>query len=163
TCPRLSLSRTQALRLLVTGLTGKVGMSFLPAFRADERFAGWQVRAICHNRVVDDPGVEIVRASIADADTVPAAMSGAPRVPDLAMDVGVKGMFNLLEAFRQSDEARQFMLISGDCTVGHIMQPYQEPITETSPRRPYPGSYALTKALEEAMLENCRLQYGINT
>ena len=160
------------MRLLVTGLTGKVGMSFLPAFRAAERFAGWQVRAICHNRVVDDPDVEIVRASIADTDAMRAAMDGVTHVlhlasvketPQLAMDVGVKGMFNLLEAFRQSADARQFMLISGDCTVGHIMQPYEEPITEMSPRRPYPGSYALTKALEEAMLEHCRLQYGINT
>ncbi|MFD2647198.1 NAD-dependent epimerase/dehydratase family protein [Devosia albogilva] len=160
------------MRLLVTGLTGKVGASFLPAFRADERFAGWQVRAICNNRVVDDPDVEVVRASIADAGAMRSAMEGVTHVlhlasvketPQLAMDVGVKGMFNLLEAFRQSGTPRQFMLISGDCTVGHIMHPYQEPITELSPLRPYPGSYALTKALEEAMLETCRVQYGINT
>lgn len=160
------------LRLLVTGLTGKVGASFLPAFKADTRFAGWQVRAICNNRVLDDPAVEVVRASIADADAMHAAMDGVTHVlhlasvketPQLAMDVGVKGMFNLLEAFRQADTVRQFMLISGDCTVGHILQPYDEPITELSPLRPYPGSYALTKALEETMLENFRVQYGINT
>ncbi|WP_297106270.1 NAD(P)-dependent oxidoreductase [uncultured Devosia sp.] len=160
------------MRLLVTGITGKVGASFLPAFRADPRFADWQIRAICNNRIIDDPSVEIVQASISDADAMESAMDGVTHVlhmasvkesPKLAIDIGVKGMFNLLEAFRKAPRAHQFLLISGDCTVGHIQQPYDEPITEMSPRRAYPGCYALTKAIEEVMLEQYRIQYGINT
>ncbi|MGV8834251.1 MAG: NAD-dependent epimerase/dehydratase family protein [Devosia sp.] len=159
------------MKLLVTGITGKVGTTFLPAFLAEERFAGWSIRALCNNRVIDDPAVEIVRGSLADAAIVRDALDGVTHVlhmaavkesPDLAIDVGVKGMFNLLEAFRVSPTARQFILIGGDCSVGHIVHDYGVPITETAPRRAYPGCYALTKVIEEVMLEQYRIQYGIN-
>ena len=159
------------MKLLVTGITGKVGTNFLPEFLAAQQFAGWSIRAICNNRVVDHPAVEVVRASLADGAAVRAAMEGVTHVlhmaavkesPDLAIDVGVKGMFNLLEAFRVSPTARQFMLIGGDCSVGHIFHAYGAPITETAPRRAYPGCYALTKVIEEVMLEQYRFQYGIN-
>ncbi len=160
------------MRLLVTGATGKVGTNFLPAFTHDTRFAGWQVRALCHNRAVEAEGIEVVKGSLADAGTVAAAMEGVTHVlhmaavkesPDLAMDVGVKGMFHLLEAFRAEAGARQFILIGGDCSVGHIFHDYGAPVTETSPRRAYPGCYALTKVIEEVMLEQYRIQYGLNT
>lgn len=159
------------MRLLVTGITGKVGSNFLPAFLQAKRFNGWAIRAICHNRTIDDPAVDVVRASLSDAEAVRAAMDGVTHVlhmaavketPALAMDVGVKGMFNLLEAFRSTPGTRQFMLLSGDCTVGHVFQPYDTPITETSPRRAYQGCYALTKVIEEVMLEQYGIQYGIN-
>ncbi len=71
-------------------------------------------------------------------------------------------MFFLLEAFRRSPVAKQFMLIGGDCAVGHIIVPYDTPITETAPRRSYPGVYALSKVLEEVMLEQYYVQYGID-
>lgn len=159
------------MRLLVTGITGKVGSNFLPAFVASEKFAGWSIRAICNNRTIEHPDVEVVRASLSDAAAMRAAMEGVTHVlhmaavkecPDLAMDVGVKGMFNLLEAFRSTSGTQQFLLLSGDCTVGHVFQNYEVPITETAPRRAYPGCYALTKILEEVMLEQYGIQYGIN-
>ena len=164
-------ARGIGVKLLVTGVTGKVGGNFLPAFLAAERFAGWSIRAICNNRVVEHPGVEIVRASLADADAMFAAMEGVTHVlhmaavkesPLLAMEVGVGGMFNLLEAFRSTPGTRQFVLLGGDCTVGHMFQRYNEPITDAAPRRAYPGCYALTKVLEEVMLEQYGIQYGIN-
>lgn len=159
------------MRLLVTGITGKVGSNFLPAFVGAEKFGEWSIRAICNNRTVDHPRVEIVRASLADARAVASAMEGVTHVlhmaavketPSLAMDVGVKGMFNLLEAFRMTPGTQQFVLLSGDCTVGHAFQHYDAPITETAPRRAYPGCYALTKVLEEVMLEQYGIQYGTN-
>ncbi|MBO6718528.1 MAG: NAD(P)-dependent oxidoreductase [Rhizobiaceae bacterium] len=160
------------MKLLVTGATGKVGSHFLPAFLAEGRFAGGRVAALCHNRTIDrQDRVEIVSGSLSDREAVEAAMRGVTHVvhmaavkesPDLAMDVGVKGMFHLLEAFRQSPTARQFILIGGDCSVGHIFHDYAGPVTETSPRRAYPGCYALTKVLEEVMLEQYQIQYGIN-
>ncbi|MCP8883188.1 NAD(P)-dependent oxidoreductase [Devosia sp. XJ19-1] len=159
------------MRLLVTGITGKVGSNFLPAFLKAEKFAGWSIRAICNNRIIDHPGVEVVRASLSDAAAMRAAMDGVTHVlhmaavketPALAMDVGVKGMFNLLEAFRATAGTRQFVLLSGDCTVGHAFQHYDAPITEAAPRRAYPGCYALTKVLEEVMLEQYGIQYGTN-
>jgi len=160
------------MRLLVTGAAGKVGQVFIPAFLADFRFADWEVVALCHNRLIE-PGerVSIVSGSLSDEAVVAEAMAGVTHVvhlaavkesPDLVFDVALKGLFHLLEEFRRSTEACQFILLSGDCVVGHIFQPYDEPITETSTRKAYPGCYALTKVLEETMLEQYGIQYGVN-
>jgi UDP-glucose 4-epimerase len=160
------------MRLLVTGATGKVGQNFLPAFLAADRFDGWQVRALCNNRKIPETErVSVVTGSLADSQAVARALDGVTHVlhmaavkesPDLCMDVAVKGMFLLLETFRQSETARQFILIGGDCSVGHAFQAYPGPVTEESPRKAYPGCYALTKVLEETMLEQYQLQYGLN-
>jgi nucleoside-diphosphate-sugar epimerase len=160
------------MRLLVTGASGKVGTNFLKAFSQTPRFKGWQVRAIAHNRPVNHPGVETVTGSLSDADFIAQSMQDVTHVlhmaavkesPDLAMDVGVKGMFNLMEAFRSTPGTKQFILIGGDCSVGHMFQEYDGPVTEAAPRRAYPGCYALTKVIEEVMLEQYRIQYGSNT
>ena len=158
--------------LLVTGATGKVGQVLLARMLADPRWSDTRIRALCHNRSAPaHPQIETVRGSIADRATVASAMAGVTHVihmatvkedPEQAMDVSVNGMFWLLEAFRASPVAEQFMLIGGDCTVGHISVGYDAPITETSPRRPYPGVYALSKVLEEVMLEQYYIQYDIN-
>ena len=160
------------MRLLVTGAAGKVGRVFIPAFLADSRFADWDVVALCHNRVVEPADrLTIVRGSLSDEAVVADAMAGVTHVlhlaavkesPDLVFDVALKGLFLLLEEFRGSIEARQFILLSGDCAVGHIFQEYDAPITEASARKAYPGCYALTKVLEETMLEQYGIQYGVN-
>lgn len=160
------------MKLLVTGATGKVGSNFLPALRNNDRFGDCEVVALCHNRTIaEDARTHVVRGSLADRQVVETAMNGVTHVlhmaavkesPDLVMDVPVKGMFHLLEAFRASSTARQFILIGGDCSVGHAFQPYQGPVTENAPRRAYPGCYALTKVIEEVMLEQYQFQYGIN-
>lgn len=158
--------------VLVTGATGKVGRVFLSRFLSDPRFADARIRALCHNRTLPEHDrIESVRGSIADPDTVARAMDGVTHVfhmatvketPAEAMDVSVKGMFSLLEAMRQSPTAVQFVLIGGDCSVGHIFHAYDGPVTEEAPRRPYPGVYALSKVLEEVMLESYFVQYGIS-
>ncbi len=160
------------MHILVTGATGKVGRVFVQRFLEDTRWSDARVRALCHNR--DLPGhdrLEIVRGSISDREVVARALQGITHVlhlatvkedPVQAMDVSVKGMFWLLEEFRVSPTAKQFLLVGGDCSVGHIFVPYAEPITETSPRRAYPGVYALSKVIEEVMLEQYFVQYGLN-
>ncbi len=160
------------MKLLVTGAAGKVGHAFLPAFLNAPRFSSWEVVALCHNRVIEaGERVHVVRGSISDEAIVAQALDGVSHVlhlaavketPDLAIDVALKGLYLLLERFRVSADARQFMLLSGDCVVGHIFQDYAAPITEEAPRRAYPGSYALTKVLEEVMLEQYAIQYGLN-
>ena len=82
--------------------------------------------------------------------------------PDDVMDVTVKGLFWLLEAFRESPTARQFILIGGDAAVGHFFYDHGGPVTEATPHRAYPGCYALSKVLEEVMLQQYCIQYGIN-
>ncbi|EHS53171.1 NAD-dependent epimerase/dehydratase [Rhizobium sp. PDO1-076] len=156
------------MRLLVTGATGKVGQAFLPAFLAERRFSDWGVVALCNNRMLaPNPRVSVMKGSVADPKAVASALEGVTHVlhlaavketPDQAIDVALKGLYLLLDGFSRSPVRRQFMLLSGDCVVGHIFHGYSEPITEQSPRRAYRGVYALTKVLEETMLEQVGIQ-----
>ncbi|MEO7221712.1 MAG: NAD(P)-dependent oxidoreductase [Devosia sp.] len=160
------------MQLLVTGATGKVGQAFLDRFLDEPRWKGARVVALCNNRTIPETDrVKVVRGSMSDPETVARAMAGTTHVlhmaavkedPVHAMDVAVKGMFLLLEAFRANKDGKQFILIGGDCSVGHCFVEYNGPVTEDSPRRGYPGVYALTKILEEVMLEQAGIQYGVN-
>lgn len=159
------------MRLLITGATGKVGQAFLPSFLSHPRFADWGVVALCNNRTLPPhPRVSIVTGSVANPQTVAEALEGVSHVlhlaavketPAQAIDVALKGLYLLLDGFCRQSTRRQFMLLSGDCVVGHIFQGYAGPITERSPRRAYRGAYALTKVLEETMLEQFGIQEGL--
>jgi nucleoside-diphosphate-sugar epimerase len=82
--------------------------------------------------------------------------------PEGVVDVAVGGLFWLLEAFRESKAAKQFMLIGGDAAIGHFFYRHPGPITEATPHMAYPGCYALSKVLEEVMLQQYWIQYGID-
>jgi nucleoside-diphosphate-sugar epimerase len=158
--------------ILVTGATGKVGRNLIARLLGDPRFAGARVRALCHHRTFDaHDRVEIARGSIADRPVVEQALEGVTHVVHLAtcketptdvMDVTVKGLFWLLEGFRLSRRANQFILIGGDAGIGHFFYKHDGPITEDAPHMAYPGCYALSKVLEEVILEQFGIQYGIN-
>ena len=158
--------------ILVTGATGKVGRSLIARLLDDPRFSKARIRALCHNRLCDETDrVEVTRGSIADHDVVAKALAGVTHVvhlatckerPDDVMDVAVKGLFWLLEEFRTSSTSRQFILIGGDAGVGHFHYRHKGPITEDTPHMAYPGCYALSKVLEEVMLEQFGIQYGTN-
>lgn len=160
------------MQLLVTGVTGKVGQAFLSRFLDEPRWKAARVVALCNNRTIPETDrVKVVRGSINDPATIAQVMDGTTHVmhmaavkedPAHAIDVAVKGMFLLTEAFRRSKDAKQFLLIGGDCSVGHCFVRYDGPVTEASPRRGYPGVYALTKIIEEVMLEQAGIQYGVN-
>jgi len=159
-------------KLLITGAAGKVGQAFLPRFLADPRFASFTVRALCHNRpLAPQPRLEVLHGSIADRAVVADAMRGATHVlhlatcketPEDVMDVAVKGMFWLLEAARTTPGFAQFILIGGDAAMGHFFYPRTAPVTEEQKHSAYPGCYALSKVLEEVMLEQYYIQYGLN-
>jgi nucleoside-diphosphate-sugar epimerase len=161
------------MRLLVTGATGKVGVNLIDRLAKDRLRRGARIRALCHNRTIaEGDGIEIVKGSIADRGSVDRAMQDVTHVvhlatckemPEIVMDVTVKGLFWLLEAFRLSATARQFILIGGDAAVGHFFYDHGEPITEHAPHRAYPGCYALSKVLEEVMLTQFAVQYALNT
>jgi nucleoside-diphosphate-sugar epimerase len=160
------------MRILVTGATGKVGTHLVAALLVEPRFAGARVRALCHNRTIPETArIEVVRGSIADRAVAEAAIAGVSHVvhlatcketPDQVMDVTVRGLFWLLEAFRISPDAQQFILIGGDAAVGHFFYDHGAPVTEATPHRAYPGCYALSKVLEEVMLTQFAIQYGID-
>ena len=158
--------------ILVTGATGKVGRTFLKRFLADPAWRDARARALCHNRALSETSrLEVVRGDISDRATVDLAMKDVTHVlhlatckeiPETVMDVTVKGMFWLLEAFRASPAARQFILIGGDAAVGHFFYRHPGPVTEATPHQAYPGCYALSKVLEEVLLAQFGVQYGIN-
>ena len=56
----------------------------------------------------------------------------------------------------------RFMLIGGDAAIGHFFYKHPGPITEATPHMAYPGCYALSKVLEEVMLQQYWIQYGID-
>jgi nucleoside-diphosphate-sugar epimerase len=76
--------------------------------------------------------------------------------------VAVKGLFWLLETCRESPTFEQFILIGGDAAVGHFVYPHPLPVTEEQKFSAYPGCYALSKVLEETMLEQYYRQYDLN-
>ncbi len=160
------------MRLLITGATGKVGMAFLNHFFSGEAFSLAQVRALCHRRLLEpNPRLEVFQGSISNRTVVREAMKGVTHVlhlatvketPDQVMNVAVKGMFWLLEEARESPDFEQFIFVGGDASVGHFFYPYEEPITEETPHKAYPGCYALSKVLEEVMLMQSWHQYDLN-
>lgn len=158
--------------LLVTGATGKVGSNLIARLMGDPRWSGTRVRALCHNRRLPESArLEVVTGNIAGRESVAKAMDGVTHVvhlatckevPETVMDVTVKGLFWLLEAMRESASAKQFILIGGDAGVGHFVYEHKEPVTELTPHMAYPGCYALSKVLEEVMLNQFHIQYGLN-
>lgn len=159
-------------RILVTGATGKVGQVFIERLLTDSQFDAFTIRALCHSReVAPHPRLEMVRGSIEHRETVQEALTNVTHVlhlatvketPEQIMDVAVKGLFWLLETCRTSPTFEQFILIGGDAALGHFFYPHPIPVTETQRHTAYPGCYALSKVLEEVMLEQYNIQYNLN-
>ena len=158
--------------VLVTGATGKVGQNFIRRFLNDPYWKEAKIRALCHNRMIEKSDrIEVVRGSISQLDAVTDAMKEVTHVVHLAtcketpsevMDVTVRGLFWLLETCRTSPTFSQFILIGGDAGIGHFVYPHPIPVVETQQYSPYKGCYALSKVLEEVMLEQYYTQYNLN-
>lgn len=158
--------------ILVTGATGKVGTVFINRLLSDPKFDSFTVRALCHNREPEPRArIQVVHGSIEHRDVVGKAMDGVTHVlhlatvketPEQIMDVAVKGLFWLLEACRTSKPFQQFIMVGGDAGVGHFVYPHPIPVTETQKHSAYEGCYALSKVLEETILEQYYIQYDLN-
>lgn len=159
-------------RLLITGATGKVGQHFIKRIFHDPRYDQTIVRALCHHRVLEPSNrLEVVKGSISDRSLVKEAMRDVTHVlhlatcketPDDIMDVAIKGLYWILEECRESKTFRQLILIGGDAGMGHFFYPHSIPVTETQKHSAYPGCYAFSKAIEEDMLDQFGIQYGLN-
>ena len=159
-------------RILITGASGKVGQTLIKRLLENHDYDHFMLRALCHHRQLErNPRLEIVRGSIEHRQTVEEALDEVSHVihlatcketPDQIMDVAVKGLFWLLETCRSSPTFQQFILIGGDAGVGHCVYPQPIPVTETQKHSAYPGCYALSKVLEEVMLEQYYIQYQLN-
>jgi nucleoside-diphosphate-sugar epimerase len=157
-------------RILVTGATGKVGRHFITRILQSDQDV--RIRALCHKRLLPPTKrLEIVQGSISDRAVVHTALQDVTHVlhcatcketPHDVMDVTVKGLFWLLEECRASSAFRQIILIGGDAALGHFFYPHPLPVTEQQKHSAYPGCYALSKVLEEVMLEQYFIQYGLS-
>lgn len=160
------------MRVLVTGATGKVGRNFIRRFLEANTDPDSTLRAFCHNRVLnEEPRLEVVQGRISNRQDVARALEGVSHVVHLAtcketpeeiMDTAVKGLFWLLEECRESATFRRFIMVGGDSSMGHFFYPHPVPVTEQQPHSPYPGCYALSKVLEEVMLEQYYIQYDLD-
>ena len=158
--------------ILVTGATGKVGTHFIRRVLDASDGEDVRIRALCHNRSLEPhKQLDVVYGSIADRDVVCGAVDGITHVihcatcketEDSVIDVTVKGLFWLLEECRLSPTFRQIILIGGDAALGHFFYPHPVPITEKQKHSAYPGCYALSKVLEETMLEQYFVQYDLS-
>jgi UDP-glucose 4-epimerase len=165
-------NKIKLCRILVTGPTGKVGQHFIQRIVTSPQHQDVIVRAFCHNRMLETAGhLEVVQGTISDRVALREAMRGVTHVLHLAtcketpediIDVTIKGLFWLLEECRTSRSFRQFILIGGDAALGHFFYPHPIPVTETQKHSAYPGCYALSKVLEEVMMEQYLIQYGLN-
>jgi nucleoside-diphosphate-sugar epimerase len=153
-------------RVLVTGASGQLGGALVRRLVAE----GFSVRALVHRTAVGVEGVEEMRGDVSDLASVRRAVKGIDAVCQLAttkedsagfIDVSVRGTYNLLEAAREAGTVRRWILAGGDAAMGIYYYPQPRAITETMPRRAYPGVYALSKVLEEVMGEQFFIQYGV--
>ena len=157
--------------ILVTGATGKVGQHLIQRILGSDSHQEVVLRALCHNRVLDaSRRLEVVHGNIADKSRVREVMTGVTHVlhlatckesPEEVIDVTIKGLFWLLEECRSSGTFQQIILIGGDAGLGHFFYPHPVPVTEIQKHSAYPGSYALSKVLEEIMLEQYYIQYDL--
>ncbi|HUV12856.1 MAG TPA: NAD(P)-dependent oxidoreductase [Acidobacteriota bacterium] len=160
------------MKVLVTGATGKVGQNFIPRFLAEPAFSQSSVRAFCHKRVLEEEArLEVIQGKMSSRQDVSRAVEGISHVvhlatcketPDQIMDTTVKGLFWLLEGCRESPTFRRFIMVGGDSSMGHFFYPHPAPVTEQQPHSAYPGCYALSKVLEEVMLEQYYIQYDLD-
>jgi UDP-glucose 4-epimerase len=159
-------------RILVTGATGKVGTQFIRRVLETDDFRDSAIRALCHNRRLEPhERLEIANGSISDRAVVRESMRGITHVihcatsketEETVIDVSIKGLFWLLEECRHSNSFKQIILIGGDAAVGHFVYPHLLPVTEQQRHSAYPGCYALSKVLEEVMLEQYFIQYDLS-
>ena len=169
------MTTPHACRLLVTGATGKVGRHFIDRVLQSPDHLDVTVRALCHNRLLEPPStqprrLEVVQGSVADRSVMRKAIDGVTHVlhfatcketPEDIIDVTVKGLFWILEECRISPSFRQIILTGGDGAVGHFFYAHPVPVTEQQKHTAYPGCYALSKVLEEVMLEQYFIQYDL--
>lgn len=160
------------MKILVTGATGKVGQHFIDKILDSRQHDEWSIRAFCHKRFIPQgERVEIFKGDISKRKDVLEAIDGITHVvhlatskesPDSIIDTAIKGMFWLLEACRLSKTFQRFVLIGGDASIGHFFYPHSAPVTENQKHSAYPGCYALSKVLEEVMLDQYYIQYNFN-
>jgi nucleoside-diphosphate-sugar epimerase len=152
--------------ILVTGASGKIGRRLVPSLVK----AGCKVRAVQFKTPLSFSGAELVRGDISDGKFAREILEDMDAVCHLAtckedrdnfLNVSVRGTFNLLDGCRGRGGVKRFILAGGDASLGIFFYPNPYPLSESAPLRAYPGYYAFSKVLEETMVSQYHIQYGL--
>ena len=165
------------MRVLVTGITGRIGANLAAALLKQ----GHQVRGLVWPK---DPrvdklqglGVELQHGTITNVQDVRKAVEameviyhlgaafqgGGPFSEEDYFEINVRGTFNMLEAARAMNGLRQFLFASTDAVYEkYIPGGIREPIREdVMPRRPK-GWYALSKSIGEELCNGYFREYSV--
>lgn len=167
------------MRILITGVTGRIGANLAAALVED----GHEVRGFVWP---GDPRVEklaplaldLRTGSLTNADDLTEAMrgvqvvyhlgaafqGGGPFTDDDYFETNVRGAYNALQAAREQDDLRAFVFAGTDALYdkyppGGVPEPIRE---DDAVRRPR-GWYALSKAMGEDMCVSYAAAYGLPT
>ena len=166
------------MRILVTGITGRVGSNLAMSLVE----AGHEVRGLVWERdertaKLQSLDVELEYGTITELDDALRATDGVDAVYHMAaafqgggpfteeeyLDINVKGTFNMLEAARHHERVRHFIQASTDAQYGghQVDQSGGELIKEDETPRTPRGWYALSKYLAEEMCHGYHRTYGM--
>ncbi len=157
------------MRILITGITGRVGANVAKRFvDLGHDVTGFVVPGDPQSQKVAQIGADIVEGDLASHADVRTAAEGAdaifhlgaafqaggPFTPEQYFDINVKGTFNILEAALASDRIQHVIHTSTDGT----MEKYppdgiEEPIREDSLPLAATGWYGYTKVLTEHLVD----------
>lgn len=161
------------MTVLITGVAGRVGASLAQRLVR----AGYEVRGMVRpgGQPLDDSlsaDVEVIEASLHDADALARAVSGVTHVVHLAAqlvrgntpvdkfyDVNAFGTLRLLEGVVRGNGVERFVLASSDGTY-RPGDPPAVPLTEDVPQEPA-DYYGTSKLLGEVILRNHAAQFDI--
>ncbi|MCA9858143.1 MAG: NAD(P)-dependent oxidoreductase [Thermomicrobiales bacterium] len=153
------------MKLLVTGVTGRVGRNFARSMIA----SGHDVRGLVlpddpgHDGAIED-GVDVLVGNLRDPESASAAVAGVDKIMHLGammlwgsesmnptlMDDNIRGTFNLVHAASEAKIDR-IVFASSDEVYPSLLAKYL-PIDESHPREPY-SFYGLTKVAGEEILQ----------
>ena len=157
------------MRILITGITGRVGANVAKRFvDLGHDVIGFVIPGDSQSEKVAQIGADIVEGDLASHADVRTAAEGAeaifhlgaafqaggPFTPEQYFDINVKGTFNILEAALASDRIQHVIHTSTDGTMEkYPPEGIEEPIREDSLPLAATGWYGYTKVLTEHLVD----------
>ena len=157
------------MRILITGITGRIGAVVASRFlEHGHDVIGLVWPGDRQSEKTARIGAEIVEGDLASSDDVTsvargvdaifhlgaAFQAGGPFTPEQYFDINVKGTFNILEAASASDRLQHVIVTSTDATMNKYPPTgVEQPIREDSLPLDTTGWYGYTKILNEHLVD----------